>query len=96
MTNFVAKNGNRKESFDTVFDRLYPGMKKDRLARYFYLNFEQDAHGDPKVLSSQVFDDQYDMPGEFYPTNGYSMIPDYFKKGLKIQLNQRVSKVDYS
>lgn len=97
MLNSLSKNGNPSQSFETTFNNLYSTKAKDRLWKFFlstYLTFDT---GDLDKLSSQLYDEGEIFSGiEKIATNGYDTIAQYLAKDLTIQLNQRVTKVDYS
>lgn len=97
ILNSLNKKGNSTQSFETVFNNLYPTKAKDRLWKFFistYLTFDT---GDVDKLSSLLYNEGEEFAGiEKIATNGYDTIAQFLAKGLNIQLNQRVSKVDYS
>lgn len=97
MLETLMKNGNSNESFETVFNKIYPTKVNDRLWKFFlstYLTFDT---GDLDKLSSTLYDEGEVFNGvETISINGYDTIPTYLSKGLEIQLNQRVTKIDYS
>lgn len=93
----LSKKGNSTQSFEVVFKQQYPTYANDRLWKFFlstYLTFDT---GDLDKLSSLLYDEGEEYGGaEKIATNGYDTIANYLAKGLKVQLNQRVNKVDYS
>lgn len=93
----LRNKGNAAQSFETVFKQQYPDYANDRLWKFFlstYLTFDT---GDLDKLSSLLYNEGEEYGGaEKIATNGYDSIPNYLAKGLTIQLNQRVNKVDYS
>jgi len=93
----LSKKGNATQSFEAVFKQQYPNHANDRLWKFFlstYLTFDT---GDLDKLSSLLYNEGEEYGGaEKIATNGYDSIPNYLAKGLTIQLNQRVNKVDYS
>ncbi len=93
----LMNHGNPNQSFETVFNNLYPTQAGDRLWRFFistYLTFDT---GDLNNLSSLLYNEGEVFGGvEKIATNGYDTIPVYLANGLNVQLNQRVSKIDYS
>jgi monoamine oxidase len=93
----LQQNGNPGQSFETVFNSLYPNYKNDRLWTFFlsaYLTFDT---GDLDKLSSLLYNEGEVFGGqERISTNGYDLIPEYLAQGLNIQLNQRVTSIDYS
>lgn len=93
----LSKKGNATQSFEAVFKQQYPNHANDRLWKFFlstYLTFDT---GDLDKLSSLLYNEGEEYGGaEKIATNGYDSIPNYLAKGLNVQLNQRVNKVDYS
>ncbi|HUN21698.1 MAG TPA: FAD-dependent oxidoreductase [Anaerolineales bacterium] len=93
----LKASGSINQSFETVFNALYPGRINDRLWKFFlstYLTFDT---GDLDKLSSLLYDEGEVFGGvERIATNGYDTIPNFLANGLNIQLNQRVTKIDYS
>jgi monoamine oxidase len=93
----MMKKGSANQSFETVFNSLYPTKANDRLWKFFlstYLTFDT---GDLNKLSSLLYNEGEEFGSiEKIATNGYDTIPNFLAKGLDIQLNQRVTKIDYS
>lgn len=93
----LMTDGNVNQSFETVFNSLYPVYANDRLWKFLlstYLTFDT---GDLNKLSSLLYNEGEEFGGEErIATNGYDVIPNYLAEGLDIQLNQQVTKVDYS
>lgn len=59
-----------------------------------YLTFDT---GDLDKLSSLLYNEGEEFGGqERISTSGYDTIPVYLANGMNVQLNQRVTKVDYS
>lgn len=93
----MMKHGSAGQSFETVFNSLYPEKTKDRLWRFLLSTYVTFDTGDLNKLSSTLYNEGEEFGGiEKMATNGYDTIPNYLAKGLTIQLNQRVSKIDYS
>lgn len=94
----VKAAGNTNQSFQSVFNQLYPNQINDRLWKYMlsaYLEF--DTGTDIANLSSVYFDDDEAYGGaDQLITNGYDLLTDYLAKGLDIQLNQPVSAINYT
>lgn len=94
----VENSGNKTQSFETVFNTLYPSKVDDRLWDYMlsaYLEFS--TGGDISKLSSLYFYDDKEYKGDdIIVTNGYDKVADYLAEGLNIHLNTRVSAIDYS
>ena len=93
----LKNSGNATQSFETVFNNLYPAKANDRLWRYFLSAYVTFDTGDLNNLSSLLYDEGEVFGGvEKIATNGYDTIANYLANGINIQLNQRVSKIDYS
>ena len=96
--NAVRNAGTQTQSFQTVFNSLYPAQVNDRLWKYMlsaYLEF--NTGGDISKLSSKFFDDDGEFSGEdVIITNGYDKVTDFLATGLDIRLNTRVSSINYS
>jgi monoamine oxidase len=97
MLDSLMNNGSATQSFETVFNTQYPGYANDRLWKFFlstYLTFDL---GDVDKLSSLLYNEGEEFGGEErIATNDYDTIPNYLANGLNVQLNQRVSKIDYT
>lgn len=93
----LKNNGSSTKSFETVFNELYPTYCNDRLWKFFlstYLTFDT---GDLNMLSSLLYNEGEEFGGEeLISVNGYDTIPSYLAIGLNVQLNQKVTKIDYS
>ncbi len=94
----VAQQGSLNQSFETVFNGLFPQRAADRFWKYMlsaYLEF--DTGSDLSLLSSQDFDDDEIFKGaDVIITNGYDKVSDFLATGLTIQLNEKVTEIDYS
>jgi predicted NAD/FAD-dependent oxidoreductase len=90
--------GTKTQSFETVFNSLYPTKLNDRLWKYMLsADLEFDTGADISNLSSKYFDDDELFTGkDVIITNGFDNITNYLAKGLDIRLNTRVSAVNYS
>ncbi|MFN3488586.1 MAG: flavin monoamine oxidase family protein [Emticicia sp.] len=97
ILNSMMKSGNATQSFETVFNNLYPTKAKDRLWKFLLSTYVTFDTGDVDKLSSLLYNEGEEFEGiEKIATNGYDTIAQFLAKDLNIQLNQRVSKVDYS
>lgn len=97
ILNSLMNNGNQTQSFQTVFNNLYPTKANDRLWKFLLSTYVTFDCGDLDKLSSLLYNEGEEFGGaEKIATNGYDTIANYLANGLNIQLNQRVSKVDYS
>lgn len=93
----LKKSGNVNQSFESVFNKLYPTYINDRLWQCLLSTFVTFDTGDLNNLSSLLYNEGEEFAGEErIAKNGYDLIPNYLAKGLNIQLNQRVSKIDYT
>lgn len=94
----VRKTGTVTQSFQTVFNALYPTKLDDRLWKYLlsaYLEFDTGA--DISKLSSKYFDDDEKFNGpDVIVANGYDKITQFLAQGLNIKLNTRVTSVNHS
>lgn len=97
ILNSLMNSGNANQSFETVFNNLYPSKANDRLWQFFLSTYVTFDTGDLNQLSSLLYNEGEEFSGvEKIATNGYDTIPNYLANGLNVQLNQRVSKIDYS
>lgn len=93
----MMNNGNSTQSFETVFNNLYPAKATDRLWKFLLSTYVTFDCGDLNNLSSLLYNEGEEFGGvEKIATNGYDTIANFLANGLNIQLNQRVSKIDYS
>jgi monoamine oxidase len=94
----VRNAGTQTQSFQTVFNSLYPGQANERLWKYMLSAFlEFNTGGDISKLSSKFFEDDSEFTGEdVIITNGYDKVADFLAKGLEVRLNTRVNSIDYS
>lgn len=97
ILNSMMNSGNANQSFETIFSGLYPTKINDRLWKFLLSTYVTFDTGDLDKLSSTLYNEREDFGGEErIATNGYDTITTYLATGLNIQLNQRVSKIDYS
>ena len=97
ILNSMMNNGSQTQSFQTVFNNLYPTKTNDRLWKFLLSTYVTFDCGDLDKLSSLLYNEGEEFGGaEKIATNGYDTIANHLANGLNIQLNQRVSKVDYS
>lgn len=93
----MMTKGSATQSFETVFNTQYPNYVNDRLWKYLLSTYVSFDTGDLDKLSSLLYNEGEEFGGiEKIATNGYDTIPNYLANSLTIQLNQRVTKVDYS
>ena len=97
ILNSMMNNGNETQSFQTVFNNLHPTKVNDRLWTFLLSTYVTFDCGDLDQLSSLLYNEGEEFGGaEKIAMNGFDTIANYLANGLNIQLNQRVSKVDYS
>ena len=97
ILNSLKNSGNANQSFETVFNNLYPAYSTDRLWKFLLSTYVTFDTGDLNNLSSLLYNEGEEFAGEErIATNGYDTIPNYLANGLNVQLNQRVSKIDYT
>ena len=93
----LKNSGSATQSFETVFNNLHPTKVNDRLWKFLLSTYITFDLGDLDKVSSTLYDEGEEFSGEErISTNGYDIIPNFLANGLNIQLNQRVSKIDYS
>lgn len=93
----LKNSGSATQSFETVFNSLHPPKVNDRLWKFLLSTYVTFDLGDLDKVSSTLYDEGEEFSGEErISTNGYDTIPIFLANGLNIQLNQRVSKIDYS
>ena len=96
--NAVRSAGTLTQSFETIFNSLYPTQANNRLWKYMlsaYLEF--DTGGDISNLSSKYFDDDEAFTGkDVIITNGYDKVAELLGQGLDIRLNSRVTEINYT
>ena len=96
--NAVRAAGTQTQSFETVFNSLYPTQSSDKLWKYMLSAFlEFDTGGDISKLSSKYFDDDEKFSGEdLIISNGFDNVTDFLSQGLDIRLNTSVTSINYS
>lgn len=93
----LMDNGSANQSFETVFNSLHPTKVNDRLWKFFLSTYMTFDRGDLDNLSSLLYNEGEVFEGEErISTDGFDTIPNYLAVGLDVQLNQRVSKIDYT
>jgi monoamine oxidase len=96
--NAVLDAGTKRQSFQTIFNSLYPTKANNRLWKYMlsaYLEF--DTGGDISKLSSKHFyDDEAFRGKDAIVTNGYDKVANLLGQGLDIRLNSRVTEINYT
>lgn len=96
--NTVRSAGTKRQSFQTIFNSLYPTEANNTLWKYMlsaYLEF--DTGGDISKLSSKHFYDDEAFPGkDVIVINGYDKVANLLGQGLDIRLNSRVTEINYN
>jgi hypothetical protein len=94
----VRSAGTKRQSFQTIFNSLYPTQANNRLWKYMlsaYLEF--DTGGDISKLSSKYFFDDEAFSGkDVIVTNGYDKVANLLGQGFDIRLNSRVTEINYN
>jgi monoamine oxidase len=95
--NAVSNAGNQTQSFETVFNSLYPGLSNNRLWKFILSSYlEFDTGADISRLSSCCFyDDEQFTGNDVIVTNGYDSITNLLIQNLSIKYNYSVSSVNY-
>ncbi|MBK8346823.1 MAG: FAD-dependent oxidoreductase [Saprospiraceae bacterium] len=97
ILNTLTNSGSASQSFEKVFNNLYPAKANDRLWKFLLSTYVTFDTGDIDKLSSLLYNEGEEFGGgEKIVTNGYDTIAHHLANGLNIKLGQRVSKVDYS
>jgi monoamine oxidase len=93
----MMNHGSVNQSFESVFNSLHPTKANDRLWKFLLSAYVTFDTGDLNNLSSLLYNEGEEFGGEErISTNGYDTIPNYLASGLNIQLNQRVTHINYS
>ncbi len=93
----LMDSGAPGKSFETVFFEQNPQYLNDRLWRFFLSSYITFDTGGLDQLSSLLYDEGEVYGGdEVISVNGYDTIAQYLAKGLNVQLQQRVTQIDYS
>ncbi len=93
----LYKSGNVNESFESLFNRIYPQYKNDRLWRFFMSSYITFDTGDLDMLSSKNYYEGEEYGGiEKIITNGYDTIAYYLAEGINVITNAAVTTIDYS
>ncbi|MFY7900096.1 MAG: flavin monoamine oxidase family protein [Chitinophagaceae bacterium] len=94
----IQNAGNLTQSFETIFNSLYPTQANNRLWKYMLSSFlEFNTGGDISKLSSKYYYDDDEFGGkDVIVTNGFDKVTDYLAQGIDIRLNTRVTAIDYN
>jgi monoamine oxidase len=97
ILNSLYQQGNPTLSFETVFQALYPLQANDRLWKFLLSTYVTFDTGDLDRLSSTLYHEGEEFGGpEHIVTNGYDTLATFLSQGLNIQVNQKVSDIDYT
>jgi hypothetical protein len=78
ILNSMMNSGNANQSFETVFNNLYPSKANDRLWQFFLSTYVTFDTGDLNQLSSLLYNEGEEFSGvEKIATNGYDTIATY-------------------
>jgi monoamine oxidase len=94
----IAKNGNGTKNVQDTIKELNPSYLTDLLMLWQLSAYaEFDTGGDIRLLSSRDWENDENFSGKdvLFP-NGYDAITNLLAKDLDVQLNQIVTKIDYS
>jgi monoamine oxidase len=93
----LMNSGSPGQSFQAVFNAQYPAYAADRLWRFLLSTYVTFDTGDLNQLSSLLYHEGEEYGGiEKIATNGYDTLANYLAQGLDVQLNQRVTAIDFS
>lgn len=93
----MMNSGNSTQSFETVFNNLYPSYATNRLWKSLLSTYITFDTGDLNLLSSTLYNEGEEYGGvEKIATNGYDTIAQYLSNDLRILLNNQVTQVDYN
>jgi monoamine oxidase len=97
MINTLSNKGNITQSFETIFKKLYPQHTNNRLWKFFLSTYLTFDIGDLNLLSSLNYNEGKNFGGEErISKNGFEKIANYIASGINVQLNQRVSEINYT
>ena len=97
ILNSMMNSGNASQSFESVFNSLHPSKSNDRLWKFLLSTYVTFDTGDLNQLSSLLYNEGEEYAGvEKIAVNGFDTIANYLAKDLNIQLNHKVTKIDYS
>ncbi|MBL7818287.1 MAG: FAD-dependent oxidoreductase [Saprospiraceae bacterium] len=97
ILNTLMKKGSATQSFETVFNAQYPNYANNRLWKFLLSTYVTFDTGDLDKLSSLLYNEGEVFGGvEKIVTNGYDTIAHYLAGSVDVQLNRRVTQVDYT
>jgi monoamine oxidase len=95
--NAVRRAGTKRQSFQTIFNSLYPTQENNRLWKYMLSAYLEFDTGDISKLSSKHFYDDEEFSGkDVIVINGYDKVANFLGQGLDIRLNSRVTEINYN
>jgi monoamine oxidase len=95
--NAVRRAGTKRQSFQTIFNSLYPTQENNRLWKYMLSAYLEFDTGDISKLSSKHFYDDEAFSGkDVIVINGYDKVANFLGQGLDIRLNSRVTEINYN
>jgi monoamine oxidase len=93
----MMNSGNSTESFETVFNRLYPSKANDTLWKFLLSTYVTFDCGDLNNLSSLYYNEGEEFSGvEKIATNGFDTIANYLANNVIVKFNERVTNINYS
>jgi monoamine oxidase len=93
----LSSQGAANKSFEEVFFQRHPDRAGTRLWRFFLSTYMTFDTGDLDKLSSLLYDAGEEYGGaEKIAVNGYDTIALHLAENLDVQLNERVSRIDYT
>ncbi len=93
----VRSAGTKRQSFQTIFNSLYPTQANNRLWKYMLSAYLEFDTGDISKLSSKYFYDDEEFTGkDVIVTNGYDKVANLLGQGLDIRLNSSVTEINYN
>ncbi len=97
ILNSLHFQGNPTLSFETVFQALYPLKANNRLWKFLLSTYVTFDTGDLDRLSSTLYFEGEEFGGpEHIVTNGYDTLAKFLSQGLNIQVNHKVTDIDYT
>ncbi|KAK3604270.1 hypothetical protein CHS0354_002078 [Potamilus streckersoni] len=97
MLDKVAEQQKVNQSFEEVYNALYPDKVQNRLWKYMLSSYVEFDTGDDisRISSAYFFEEDAFEGDDIIVTNGYDKIPMYLAQNLNVQLNTRVSVINY-
>jgi hypothetical protein len=93
ILNTMMNSGNANQSFETVFNSLYPSKANDRLWQFFLSTYVTFDTGDLNQLSSLLYNEGEEFSGvEKIATNGYDTIRQLFGNWIEYSIESACFK----